>query len=76
MAQFKFEIGGYAYLGKEVVEYANEDHPTFLMGKLGEKVKLLEKRNNLYLVEGPTNDGNPWWCSVNDMMHTKPMFRD
>lgn len=75
MSKFISETEGCRYLCRDVVEYATGDHPTFIMGVIGEKVRLIRHDGlRQYLVEGPTNKGNPWWCYAKDLMYTKPMF--
>lgn len=71
-----FEVGDYAYLGREIVEPACCDHPAFLMGQKGERVRIVEKvkhKECRYLVEGPTNAGKPWYASGDELMRTKPI---
>ena len=71
-----FDIGDCAYLSKEITEPACGDHPAFLMGAKGEKVKIIDKRTGSrlgYLVEGPTNKGKPWRAGTDDLMYSKPM---
>lgn len=71
-----FEINSHAYLVKEIVEPACGDHPAFLMGRKGERVKILSKDGNTtypYSVEGPTNPGKSWKACASDLMLTKPM---
>ena len=65
-----FEVGSYAYLAREVTEPACGDHPMFLLGKKGERVKILGKDDHRYpyTVEGPTNPGKPWRAEAADMM--------
>lgn len=70
-----FEVGGTAYLAREIVEPASGDHPAFLMGVKGEQVKILaidEDRHYPFTVEGSTNPGKPWRAESNDLMRTKP----
>ena len=71
------EVGEHYYLSREIIEPACEDHPAFLMGARGEKVKLIEhdptRTEYPYLVEGPTNPGKPWRACRDDLMRTKPM---
>lgn len=71
-----FSVGDSAYLARDVIEHATEDHPAFLMGKSGERVQILEYRLGYdfpYLVEGPTNPGKPWGARAADLMRTKPL---
>ncbi len=70
-----FEVGEFAYLARQIIEPACEDHPDFLMGEKGERVEILEVRDTgiyPYLVEGPTNKGKPWKACAKDLMMTKP----
>ncbi len=74
---FLLKVGCFMYLSKEIIEPACEDHPEFLMGEKGEKVKVLKinPSTSTYpiLVEGPTNPGKPWYANASDLMHTKPI---
>lgn len=71
------EPGDRMYLAREIIEYACEDHPEFLLGREGEQVEVLAyepaHKPYPYLVQGPTNPGKPWRASRTDLMFTKPM---
>lgn len=68
----KFKPGDTARLVDVIVEPACGDHPAFLMGRKGERVKIIEARTYPgklpYLVEGPTNKGKPWWAGDCDLV--------
>jgi hypothetical protein len=70
--------GDKVYLAREIVEPADGDHPTFLMGVQGEQVTIVdylpERPTLKYLVEGPTNPGKPWYATREDLMYTKPFY--
>ena len=71
-----FDTGGYAYLAKEITESASGDHPEFLMGEKGERVKIIsqgQSKSFQYAVEGPTNPGKSWLVAERDLMRTKPL---
>ena len=72
----KIEVGSEMYLSAMIVEPACEDHPEFLLGKMGEKVKVCEIiiPDQLYSVEAlETNPGKHWKAYACDLMWTKPM---
>lgn len=64
------EIGDEVVLVDDIIEPACGDHPAFLMGRKGEFVVIREKRTLPgrlpFLVEGPSNPGNPWWAGPGD----------
>lgn len=70
------EAGDYVYLTHEVIEPATGDHPMLLMGRKGERVRIVDKFNQgeyPFLVEGPTNPGKPWFANSKDLTWTKPI---
>ena len=66
------EIGSYAYLRNEITEPACGDHPQFLMGKKGERVKIVGTNKTYdYTVEGSTNPGKQWHVNEDELTTNK-----
>ena len=67
-----FEIGSEQTLARDIVEPATGDHPQFLMGRKGERVKIIGYDPNPvlypYLVEGPTNPKKLWRANRVDFL--------
>lgn len=65
-------IGSEQMLARDIIGSATEDHPAFLLGKKGEKVKVIgyiaKADSYPYLVKGPTNQGKVWRACSSDFV--------
>lgn len=69
-------IGEHAYLNHDVTMTAAGDHEAVLLGKKGERVKLLKVESYgtyPYTVEGTTTPGKRWLANLNDLSEGDPL---